>query len=76
MPFYQKGKSKVKMVVLMPPKEPNITWHSPIQENNKPSTTIIEGMLKRFVNGQDAAKRAVVYQFYENGILIHELKRP
>ncbi|SDZ91285.1 hypothetical protein SAMN05443667_101266 [Flavobacterium gillisiae] len=76
MPFYQTGTSKLKMVALMPPNEKNITWYSPIQENKKHSNTIMNGMLTRFVNGQEAAKRVVVYQFYENGALIHEIKRP
>lgn len=76
MPFYQNGQSKLKMVVLMPPNEKNITWYSPIWQNKKPSLEIITGMLDRFTKGQEAAKRAVVYQFYENNSLIHETKRP
>ena len=75
MPFYQQGTSKIKMVALMPPKEKNITWYSPIDQNKKPSNIILDGMLRRF-NAQDAAKRVVVIQFYEDGQKIHEIKRP
>lgn len=76
MPFYQKGKSKIKMVALMPPNEKNITWYSPIDQNNKPTDTIITGMLNRFKT-QDASKRVQVYQFYtETGEMYHEMKRP
>lgn len=73
MPFYQNGLSKLKMVALTPPNEKNITWYSPVGQNDKPSTTIIEGMLKRFQK-QEAAKRVVVYQFWENEVKIYELK--
>lgn len=75
MPFFQEGKSKIKMVALMPPNVKNITWYSPIDQNKKPSNTIINGMLNRFKK-QEAAKTVVVYQFYENGELYLELKRP
>jgi hypothetical protein len=75
MPFYQKEKSKIKMVALMPPKENNITWYSPIDQNKKPTDTIINGMLGRFKN-KDEAKRVQVYQFYVDGALYHEIKRP
>lgn len=74
MPFYQNGLSKLKMVALMPPNEKNITWYSPVWQNHKNNETIIKGMLTRFKAKQDAAKRVVVYQFYEKGILIEELK--
>ena len=60
----------------MPPNEKNITWYSPIWQNNKPNDTIITGMLRRFTEKQDAAKRVAVYQFYENDVLVYELKRP
>lgn len=75
MPFYQPGTSKLKMVSLMPPNEENITWHSPLWQNDWHNNKIITGMLRRFKN-QEAAKRVIVYQFYENGELIYEIKRP
>lgn len=74
MPVFEKVKSKIKMVALMPPKEKNITWYSPITQNAKPSQKIVNGMLRRFQN-QDAAKRVQVIQFYEDGILYYEVKR-
>lgn len=75
MPFYQNGKSRLKMTALMPHGEKNITWYSPIDQNNKPVDEIMRGMLRRFQT-QDAAKRVQVYQFYENDVKIHEIKRP
>ena len=75
MPAYQNGISKIKMVALMPPNENNITWHSFISLNKKPSMEIINGMIQRF-KGTEAVNRVQVYQFFENGELIHELKRP
>ncbi len=64
------------MVALMPPNEKNITWYSPIDQNQKENNIIIRGMLRRFVEKQEAAKRVKVYQFYENEVLVYELKRP
>jgi hypothetical protein len=75
MPAYQTGISKIKMVALMPPNEKNITWNSFISQNKKPSMEIINGMINRFKQTQ-AVNRVQVYQFYENGQLIHEIKRP
>ena len=75
MPAYQTGISKIKMVALMPPNEQNIVWHSFISLNKKPSTEIINGMINRFKE-TEAVKRVQVYQFWENGQLIHEIKRP
>lgn len=75
MPFYEKQKSKIKMVALMPPREDNITWYSPVWQNQKPNDTIVKGMLRRFKT-QEASKRVQVYQFYENGVMFLELKRP
>ena len=43
-------KSKIKMVVLMPGKETNICWYSPVKQNKKPSEEIITGMLRRFLD--------------------------
>jgi hypothetical protein len=73
MPFTEKGKSRLKMVALMPPNEKNITWYSPIDQNNKPNDFIITGMFKRF-SKQEAAKRTQVYQFWEGQVLVYELK--
>lgn len=75
MPAVQNGISKIKMVALMPPNENNITWHSYISLNKKPSMEIINGMIIRF-KSTEAVKRVQVYQFYENNVLIHEIKRP
>lgn len=74
MPFYKKETSKIKMAALMPPNEKNITWYSPVDQNKKSSDFIMNGMLARFQK-QDAAKRVVVIQFYENGDLLAEIKR-
>jgi len=73
MPFCQKGLSRLKMVALMPPNIDNITWYSPVDQNRKPSIFIINGMLRRFKEQQEA-NQVVVYQFYENGVKIYELK--
>lgn len=70
-----KGKSKLKMVALMPGKLPNITWYSPEWQNKKPNDTIILGMLRRFKTKPEASQ-VQVYQFYDNGVLVHEIKRP
>ncbi|SDX35935.1 hypothetical protein [Flavobacterium degerlachei] len=75
MPAVQNGKSKIKMVALMPHNQKNITWHSFISLNKKPSMEIINGMILRF-KSTEAVKRVQVYQFYENKVLIHEIKRP
>lgn len=75
MPAYQTGISKIIMRALMPPNENNITWNSFISLNKKPSMEIIKGMIKRFKQ-TEAVKRVQVYQFYENGQLIYEIKRP
>lgn len=72
MGFFEKGQSKLKMVALMPPREQNIIWYSPVWQNHKINTEIIKGMLRRF-SGNQAAKRVVKIQFYENNILIHEV---
>lgn len=73
MPFYQKEKSKIKMVALMPHNVQNITWYSPVDQNKKPSQTIVNGMLRRF-QSKPEAKKVVVIQFYEEGKLFFELK--
>ena len=75
MPAYQTGLSKIQMKALMPPNEKNINWNSYISENKDPSMKIINGMIRRFKKTQ-AVNRVQVYQFYENGELIHEIKRP
>lgn len=76
MGLAEKGKSKLKMVALMPPNENNITWYSPTWQNHKPNDIIITGMLRRFTEKQEAAKRVQVYQFWENNVCVYELKRP
>lgn len=76
MPLAEKGKSKLKMVALMPHNEDNITWYSPIWQNHKNNDIIILGMLRRFKEKQEDAKRVQVYQFWEGEVLVNELKRP
>lgn len=71
MPFYEKQKSKIRMVVLKGHKEENQVFYSPIQENDKPSLQIIAGMLKRL---KDKLGSYNVIQFYENNQLIHSEK--
>ncbi len=75
MPAYQTGISRIKMRALMPHNENNITWNCFISENKKPNMEIINGMITRFKQ-TEAVRRVQVYQFYENGQLIHEIKRP
>lgn len=77
MPFADKSSSKIKMVMLTGPRERNITWYSPIDQNKKPSDEIIAGMLRRFSDNYEKGKIPVkvqVVQFYENGNLIDEYK--
>ncbi|WP_035677894.1 hypothetical protein [Flavobacterium limnosediminis] len=71
MPFYEKEKSKIRMVVLTGHKEENKVFYSPIQENRKPSMQIIGGMLGRL---KDKIGKYNVIQFYENNQLIHSTK--
>lgn len=73
MPFFQKEKSKIKMVGLTGPKEQNITWYSPIWQNQKKSEAIIEGMMRRFSNSPQY-KSVKVVQFFENNQLIAEYR--
>ncbi len=73
MPFYQKEKSKIRMVVLTKHGHENPVFYSPIQENAKPSSKIIEGMLKRIPKTLKMELVNVI-RFYENGALIYEVK--
>lgn len=77
MPVFEKHKSKVKMVVLTAHKEPNITWHSIISENDWRTEKIVAGMEKRFENAIKSGKikaTVQVIQFYENGKLFKQIK--
>lgn len=71
MPFYEPGKGKIQMVVLKPHGQKNERFHSPIQDNKKPSMQIIGGMLRRL---KDKIGNYNVIQFYENDQLIHSVK--
>ena len=77
MAFADKELSKIKMVALTANNQPNITWHSPVDQNKKPSTDIIAGMKRRFSDNVSKGKvqaKVQVVQFYENGSLIDEYK--
>ncbi|MFY0481646.1 hypothetical protein ACI6PS_03500 [Flavobacterium sp. PLA-1-15] len=50
MPVFEKGKSRVKMVVLRSGKHPPITWWSIIDKDNQKVERICESMLRRFNN--------------------------
>lgn len=73
MPFFQKDKSRIKMVGLTGPKEKNVIWYSPVWQNQKKSETIIEGMMRRFKTSPQY-KSVKVVQFYENNQLIAEYR--
>ncbi len=70
-----KGVAKLKMVALTSPKHDNLTWYSPDWQNNKPNDVIINGMLRR-LKKQPIMDHVQVIQFWENGTLYHEIKRP
>ncbi|MFN3753324.1 hypothetical protein [Flavobacterium sp.] len=75
MPFYDKEKSRLKMVILTKNGYPNQTVYSPIDQNKKHDKTIMEGMLRRWY-AKDIMKTAQVIQFYDNqtGQLIEKIK--
>ena len=73
MAFASKELSKIKMVALTANHQSNITWYSPVDQNKKPSTDIIEGMKRRFSDNVSKGKIQAtiqVVQFYEEGRLI------
>ncbi|MFN4026456.1 MAG: hypothetical protein ACK4IZ_03320 [Flavobacterium sp.] len=65
MPFYDKNKSRIKMVVLTKNGYPNQTVYSPVDQNEKPDKFIMQGMLRRWKE-KDIIKIAQVIQFYDN----------
>lgn len=73
MPFYQKDKSRLKMVGLTGPREENITWYSPVWQNSKPVDEIMRGMLSRFRQKPYSTKCKII-QFYENNQLVQEIR--
>lgn len=77
MPFFEKDRSKIKMVGLTPAGQANIVWFSPLSQNNKKSEKIVDGMFRRFQNDKGFASCRVI-QFYEypygNENLIAECK--
>jgi hypothetical protein len=77
MAFADKELSKIKMVALTANNQANITWYSPVDQNQKPSTDIIAGMKRRFSDNVGKGKYQVtiqVVQFYEHGQLIDTYK--
>lgn len=77
MPFFEKDKSKIKMVGLTPAGEKNIVWYSPVSQNNKPSEKIIDGMFRRFQQDRSFSSCRVIYFYehpYQNDNLIAECK--
>lgn len=76
MALADKQISKIKMVGLTPHSYKNIVWYSPIKENKKDNSTIVDGMVRRFLNHRDS-KFVKVIQFYstQTNTLIKELKR-
>ncbi len=70
-----KDLSKLKMVALTERGYPNVTWYSPVKQNNKDDDFIISGMLRRFENHKNY-KNTRVIQFYamKTNELISEFK--
>lgn len=76
MPFYDKDKSRIKMVILTKNGYSNQTVYSPIDQNKKSDEFILKGMLRRWLK-TDILKTAQVIQFYDlfnNGQLIKKIK--
>lgn len=76
MTLANKDISKIKMVVLTDSGQSNIVWYSPIKQNKKDDSFIIEGMLRRFFN-HSSSKHARIVQFYstKTDILIKEIRK-
>lgn len=76
MPFYQKDKSRIKMVILTKNGYKNQTIYSPIHQNKKPDAVIMKGMLTRWLT-KEVMKVAQIVQFYDmnnNEMLIQKIK--
>jgi hypothetical protein len=63
MPFWDKDKSKLKLVVLFPHGIPNQVWYSPLKQNNWDDEKIIHKMVQR-LSGQMKGYRKI--QIYDN----------
>lgn len=74
MPVFDKEQSKIKMVILTKGKAENVVWLSPIKQNKRKSELVIRSMLKRFKNNKELFSKTNVVQFYENNLLIAEIK--
>lgn len=70
---YNSEKSRIKMVILMPPGHKNQTWYNFIKHNNRTNENIIAGMKRRFMQ-KPIAQFAQVLQFYDvaSGNLIEQ----
>jgi hypothetical protein len=73
MPFFDKQKLKIKMVVLTKKGNKNETFYSPVKHNNKPSELIINSMMNR-LKKQPFFLVTHVIHFYENEELILKVK--
>ena len=74
MPVFDKEQSKIKMVILTKGKEQNAVWFSPIKHNKRKSELVIRSMLKRLKNNKELFSKTNVVQFYQNNVLITEIK--
>ena len=73
MPFFDKEKSKIKMVILTQNNSPNIVWYSPVNQNKRKSELVIRSMLRRLEKSKLIDIIRVV-QFYQNNQLITQFK--
>lgn len=64
MPFYDKDKSRIKMVILTKNGYPNQTVYSPLDQNHKPDDLIMKGMLRRWKD-KEIMKNAQSINFYD-----------
>lgn len=71
--FFKKEQSKIKMVILTKGKNQNKVWYSPTNQNKRRSELVMQSMLKRFTRSKLFAQTNVV-QFYENNVLIQQIK--
>jgi hypothetical protein len=74
MPVFDKAQSKIKMVILTKGKAENVIWWSPIKQNKRKSELVIRSMLKRLKNDKELFSHTNVVHYYENNVLIAEIK--
>lgn len=74
MPVFDKEQSKIKMVMLTKGKAENVVWFSPINQNKRKSELVIRSMLRRFKKNKELFSHTNVIQWYENNVLISEIK--